>query len=130
ETIRHEAKIIAVFDAQYMRHAIGHLVRNAIAFSSSGTFVTVAAARRDSMLFFSVTDQGQGIPASEIPSLFKDFARISVRPTGGEHTTRLGLGIVRRIVEAHGGTTHVQSVPQQGSTFTIQLPWKEHVTEQ
>jgi hypothetical protein len=123
--VRPETSFKVRFDSVQMKHAVVELIKNAIKFSASGTEIIVTAFRKDEMLCFSVTDQGQGIPAVEVPSLFADFARISVRPTGNDHTTRLGLGIVRRIVEAHGGTTLVATEVLKGSTFTIQIPWKD-----
>jgi signal transduction histidine kinase len=55
--------------------------------------------------------------------LFGRFQRLSARPTGGESSTGLGLSIVKRIVELHGGTVDAQSAgPGQGATFVIRLP--------
>jgi signal transduction histidine kinase len=55
--------------------------------------------------------------------LFGRFQRLSARPTGGESSTGLGLSIVKRIVELHGGTVGAQSAgPGQGATFIIRLP--------
>jgi signal transduction histidine kinase len=72
----------------------------------------------------SVRDQGQGIPEEEIPKLFSEFGRVSVRPTAGESSTGLGLAIVKRLVEAHGGCIDVQSKVGEGSTFQVILPLK------
>jgi signal transduction histidine kinase len=55
--------------------------------------------------------------------LFGRFQRLSARPTGGESSTGLGLSIVKRIVELHGGSVAAQSPgPGRGTTFTIRLP--------
>jgi signal transduction histidine kinase len=55
--------------------------------------------------------------------LFGRFQRLSARPTGGESSTGLGLSIVKRIVELHGGSVGAQSPgPGRGTTFTIRLP--------
>ena len=55
--------------------------------------------------------------------LFGRFQRLSAKPTGGESSTGLGLSIVKRIVELHGGTVAAESAgPGRGSTFTIRLP--------
>ena len=123
--VRPETSFKARFDPVRMKHAVVELVKNAIQFSTPAATITVTAFRKNEFLCFSVADEGQGIPATEVPSLFTDFARISVRPTGNEHTTRLGLGIVRRIVEAHGGTMVVATEVHKGSTFTIQIPWND-----
>ncbi len=67
-------------------------------------------------------DQGQGIPESELPKMFVEFGRTSVRPTGGEKSIGLGLAIVKRMVEAHGGRIWVESKVGIGSTFAFTLP--------
>jgi signal transduction histidine kinase len=71
---------------------------------------------------FSVVDQGQGIPADELSTVFGAFQKTSTRPTAGERSTGLGLSICKRIVELHGGAIHVESEPGRGSTFTFFLP--------
>lgn len=70
----------------------------------------------------SVIDRGQGIPREEIGKLFQPFQRLSVRPTGGETSTGLGLAITRHIVLAHGGDVQVESEEGRGSTFRMLLP--------
>ena len=70
-----------------------------------------------------VCDQGQGIPAEEIGKLFHRYQKTSVRPTGGEQSTGLGLAIARQIVEAHGGKVGVESEVGRGSTFHFTLPF-------
>ncbi|MEI6861565.1 MAG: sensor histidine kinase [Verrucomicrobiota bacterium] len=59
-------------------------------------------------------DEGPGIPDSERDKLFKDFGRLSAKPTGGEKSTGLGLAICRKIVEAHGGTIVAENTPKPG----------------
>ena len=66
-------------------------------------------------------DQGPGIPENERDKLFKDFGRLSAKPTGGEKSTGLGLAICRKIVEAHGGTITAQNLPQGGCEFRVTL---------
>jgi signal transduction histidine kinase len=71
----------------------------------------------------TVTDEGAGLSAEDMSRLFGRFQRLSAKPTGGESSTGLGLSIVKRIVELHGGTVSAQSPgPGRGSTFTIRLP--------
>ena len=69
-----------------------------------------------------VEDRGPGIPVESLDSIFERF--YSERPEGesfGRHSG-LGLSISRQIVEAHGGTIHVESVPDEGSCFRLALP--------
>jgi len=69
-----------------------------------------------------VRDQGPGIPEAERGKLFQPFQRTSVKPTGGEKSSGLGLAIARRVVEAHGGRIGVESEVGVGSTFFVNLP--------
>jgi len=71
---------------------------------------------------FSVRDQGPGIPDDERDKLFKDFGRLSVKPTGGEKSVGLGLAICRKIVEAHQGMIVTENLPQGGCEFRVTLP--------
>lgn len=109
-------------DASKMDQVINNLLSNAIKFSHSGSRVTLRARVVDSMVQLSVIDQGQGIPADELGKLFQPFQKSSVRATAGEKSTGLGLTIVRRIVEGHGGTIEVQSEVGKGTTFQVTVP--------
>jgi signal transduction histidine kinase len=71
----------------------------------------------------SVKDEGPGLSQEDMSRLFGRFQRLSAKPTGGESSTGLGLSIVKRIVELHGGTVEAESAgPGRGATFTIRLP--------
>jgi signal transduction histidine kinase len=70
----------------------------------------------------SVRDHGAGIPPEEIPNLFQKFTRISSHSTSEIPGTGLGLYIVKGFVQAHGGRVWVDSVLEEGSTFTFTLP--------
>jgi signal transduction histidine kinase len=70
-----------------------------------------------------VIDEGAGLSPEDIGRLFGRFQRLSAKPTAGESSTGLGLSIVKRIIDMHGGeVTAVSGGPGQGSTFTIILP--------
>ncbi|MCZ4498996.1 MAG: ATP-binding region, ATPase domain protein [Marmoricola sp.] len=104
--------------------AVGNLVANAVAYSPEGSSVVVGAKPGDTTVDLSVTDQGIGIPASEIDRIFERFYRVDParhRSTGG---TGLGLSIVKHVAASHGGDVRVWSVEGQGSTFTLTLPRK------
>jgi two-component system, OmpR family, sensor histidine kinase SenX3 len=102
--------------------ALGNLVANAVAYSPGHSRVVVAAKGGDMMVDLTITDQGIGIPASEIDRIFERFYRVDParhRSTGG---TGLGLSIVKHVAASHGGEVRVWSVEGQGSTFTLALP--------
>jgi signal transduction histidine kinase len=109
-------------DAAKMRQVVDNLLSNAIKYSPPGSTVTVALHNGGSGCGFAVRDQGPGIPESERDKLFKDFGRLSVKPTGGEKSTGLGLAICRKIVEAHGGSIAAENLPVRGCEFRVTLP--------
>jgi two-component system, OmpR family, sensor histidine kinase SenX3 len=102
--------------------ALGNLVANAVTYSPEGSTVVVAARTNDRMVDLTITDQGIGIPASELDRIFERFYRVDParhRSTGG---TGLGLSIVKHVAASHGGEVRVWSVERHGSTFTLSLP--------
>jgi two-component system sensor histidine kinase SenX3 len=102
--------------------AIGNLVENAVNYSPDGTRVAVAAHPIGDLVEVTVSDQGVGIPSSDLERIFERFYRVDrarSRETGG---TGLGLSIVKHIASIHGGDVRVWSVEGQGSTFTMRLP--------
>jgi two-component system sensor histidine kinase SenX3 len=105
--------------------AVSNLVANAVTYSPERSSVLIAARVVDNdMVEISVTDQGIGIPSTEIDRIFERFYRVDParhRSTGG---TGLGLSIVKHVAATHGGDIRVWSVEGQGSTFTLSLPRK------
>jgi two-component system sensor histidine kinase SenX3 len=103
--------------------AVSNLVANAVAYSPERSSVLVAARAADNdMVEISVTDQGIGIPSTEIERIFERFYRVDParhRSTGG---TGLGLSIVKHVAASHGGEVRVWSSPGHGSSFTLTLP--------
>lgn len=105
--------------------AIRNLIENACRHTSSGGRVTTSVSVHDSDVQISVADDGEGIPARDLPRIFERFYRVDrarSRDTGG---TGLGLAIVRHVVESAGGTVSATSTYGEGSTFTISLPRSE-----
>lgn len=109
-------------DAQRIRQVISNLLSNAIKYSHPKTTVRVTLTHADGQATIAVRDQGQGIPATEVQHLFQAFGTTSVRSTGGEKSTGLGLMIARQVVVAHGGRIWVESAVGEGSTFSVALP--------
>jgi signal transduction histidine kinase len=72
--------------------------------------------------FLTVQDAGPGITAEDHEKLFRKFARLSAKPTGGEHSTGLGLSIAKRLMDAMLGYIWCVSEPNKGATFIIALP--------
>jgi signal transduction histidine kinase len=73
-----------------------------------------------------IADQGLGLSPEDLGRLFGRFQRLSAKPTAGESSTGLGLSIVKRIIDMHGGKVTAESAgPGQGSTFAVILPATE-----
>jgi signal transduction histidine kinase/CheY-like chemotaxis protein len=110
-------------DADRMREAIDNLISNAIKYSPIGGRISVLVNDEDSRTVIRVADEGAGLSPEDLSRLFGRFQRLSAKPTAGESSTGLGLSIVKRIVDMHGGKVSANSAgPGQGSTFTITLP--------
>jgi signal transduction histidine kinase len=113
-------------DADRIREAIDNLVSNAIKYSPLGGRISVEVTSDGGNAAISVTDQGAGLSPEDLGRLFGRFQRLSAKPTAGESSTGLGLSIVKRIIDMHGGDVTARSDgPGLGSTFTITLPAAE-----
>ncbi|MBK8478873.1 MAG: hybrid sensor histidine kinase/response regulator [Opitutaceae bacterium] len=115
-----------LIDARKIREVIDNLLSNAIKFSAPGTTITVELSEDGNQQTISVQDQGPGIPLDEMNMLFQSFGKTSVRPTGGEKSTGLGLAICRKIVEAHHGTVSAANRDTGGADFRVTLPAPDH----
>jgi signal transduction histidine kinase len=110
-------------DPQKIRQVVNNLLSNAVKFSPAGAVIRVEVAADRAGCSIAVRDEGPGIPEGERHKLFQDFGRTSVRPTGGEQSTGLGLAICRKIVEAHHGTIGVENLLPGGCEFKVTLPF-------
>ena len=106
-------------DRAEIKRVITNLCGNAINYTNSGGEINVLAKAQDGDFIFSVSDNGNGIPVSDIPHLFKRFSQGTTkkRSTG----TGLGLYLSRQIIEAHGGKIWVESKINKGSEFSFLL---------
>jgi len=122
-TVSAPANQMAMCDSDRMREAIDNLVSNAIKYSPIGGRIALAVDQDRDALAIRVNDEGAGLSPEDIGRLFGRFQRLSAKPTAGESSTGLGLSIVKRIVDMHGGRVAAHSAgPGHGSTFSILLP--------
>ena len=113
----------AMCDADRMRDAIDNLVSNAVKYSPLGGAIDLLVGRDGDSISIQVRDQGAGLSPEDISRLFGRFQRLSAKPTAGETSTGLGLSIVKRIVDLHGGRITVESAGSgHGATFKMTLP--------
>ncbi|MGY4575499.1 signal transduction histidine kinase [Bradyrhizobium sp. USDA 3256] len=119
-------QFVTMCDADRIREAIDNLVSNAIKYSPIGGKITVTVSHEGDDTVIRIADQGPGLSPEDLGRLFGRFQRLSAKPTAGESSTGLGLSIVKRIIDMHGGHVTAQSPgPGQGSTFTVTLPATE-----
>lgn len=111
------------FDARRIRQVMVNLLSNAVKFTETGQ-VTLRVQNRKHYLRVDVSDTGMGIPEGEIDKLFEAFERTRSAKEKAIEGTGLGLPISKFLVEAHGGEMTVQSVVNEGTTFTFTLPIK------
>lgn len=109
-------------DPMRLEQILNNLISNAIKFSDEGTDVEIGVKPSHSKIEIWVADHGQGVEDGEIRELFKEYSFISSKPTKGEKSHGLGLAIVRKLVEAHGGEISVVSKRGTGTRFTVSLP--------
>ncbi|MEA3409811.1 MAG: ATP-binding protein, partial [Candidatus Eisenbacteria bacterium] len=107
---------------QLMGHAIANLLDNAVKYSEAGGVVDVEAAGDSGEVVISVRDHGTGIAEEHQSRIFERFYQVDKSRSREMGGTGLGLSIAKHIVRAHGGTIAVQSMLNQGSTFSIHLP--------
>ncbi len=110
-------------DRDQLRQVIWKLVSNAVKFTPAGGRVDVGVGRTESHVEIIVADSGVGIPSECLPQLFQPFWQEDARFSRTHGGLGLGLALVRRIVELHGGTVRAESAgPGGGATFTVVLP--------
>jgi signal transduction histidine kinase len=103
-----------------LRHIFTNLLSNAVKYSEPGKAVEFSVDQEGREAVWVVRDRGIGIPAADQPRLFQAFYRgqnVDQRPGSG-----LGLVIVKRCVELHGGSIHIDSKTGEGTRVTVRLP--------
>ena len=99
-----------------------NLITNAHEYSPEGASIGVSARVVADELEIAVSDDGPGIPETQLEHIFERFTRGDAGLTQRVGGTGLGLAISKSLVELHGGTIAVESAPGQGSTFRFSLP--------
>ncbi len=123
-TITNSASSIPVLgDEQNLIELVVILLDNAIKYSKPDTTIKISAKKHGQYGYLIVSDQGQGIKASDLPHIFDRFYRAdSSRSKEKVAGYGLGLSIAKKIVDLHKGTIEAKSTPGKGSTFTVGLP--------
>jgi signal transduction histidine kinase/CheY-like chemotaxis protein len=110
-------------DPLRLSQALSNLLTNAAKYTDSGGRIALIAALEQSGLSIAISDTGIGLSAQAIPQLFQMFTQIDTAVDRTEGGLGIGLGLVKGLIELHGGWVEVSSPgPGQGSTFTVRLP--------
>jgi len=133
-TVGSDNNLFVKSDRQSLRQIMLNLLNNAIKYNKPAgsvqlkTELITANSTEPDFVRISIIDTGIGISAEDIPKLFTPFERIGASKTGVEGTG-LGLAVVKKLVEAMGGSLGVESVLNEGSTFWLQLPKADNQLE-
>lgn len=120
------AELYLSADATHLAHAFANLLHNASKYSATGTAIRVAASAKENQIIVRVIDQGVGIPPDMLERVFDLYRQVDRAEDGTHDGLGIGLTLVKRIVELHGGTIAATSAgPGQGSEFIVHLPRDE-----
>lgn len=125
QTIHHEGGngvAMARIDPHVLAQVFENLISNAVKYSPAGKNIFVRLKQPPGEVRCEVQDDGPGLSAADQKKLFGKFARLSAKPTGGEHATGLGLSIVKRMVEAMNGQVWCESELGRGALFAVRFP--------
>lgn len=119
-----EQKMNIFADRLAAEQVLDNIISNAVKYSPKGknVWVNIEEKTLEKEILISVKDEGPGLSSEDMKKLFGKFARLSARPTGGEHSTGLGLSIVKKMVEMMNGRVWCESELGKGATFFIALP--------
>jgi signal transduction histidine kinase len=116
-------------DARKLKQLMFNLLSNAVKFTPAGGRVGVRTWREESGVIICVWDTGIGVPESERTKIFEDFYQVGNSTVRAQQGTGLGLSLVKKIAELHGGRVWVESEVDVGSKFFVQLPQKQRSEE-
>jgi signal transduction histidine kinase len=118
--IQSTGSLLLKAERDLLREAFINLVHNAIQYNRDAGHVTITLQKESNKLVAKVSDTGIGIHEEDLPHLFEEFFR--GKDVTGIPGTGLGLPLVKRIVEAHGGSISVESRVGEGTTFVLNIP--------
>jgi two-component system sensor histidine kinase ResE len=119
---------LVVGDADRLGQVFGNLVDNALKHARSASEegkVVLQAARQEDKVTCSVSDNGPGIPAEDLPRVFERFYQVDKARVRRKSGAGLGLSIAHEIIQAHGGQISAESVEGLGTRFSVELPVQE-----
>jgi signal transduction histidine kinase len=109
-------------DREAIAEALINILDNAVKYSAAEKFIRVGIGRTVDWVYVEVEDHGIGIEKFHHKKIFETFYRVSTGLTNNIKGSGLGLSLVHHIMDAHGGSIELESIPGKGSTFRLLLP--------
>lgn len=112
-------------DTRKLKQIIYNMLSNAVKFTPDGGSITLSAHHMDNMLEIAVTDTGIGISSENQAQLFQSFVQIDSTLSRQYQGTGLGLVMIKRLTELHGGSVGLESEIGKGARFWVRIPWRQ-----
>jgi two-component system, sensor histidine kinase and response regulator len=117
-----EQQFFAILDQNSIYQVLDNLLSNAVKYSPPGKHITVRLSKDEYRVRCEIQDEGPGLSEQDKQKLFGKFTRLTAQPTGNEHSTGLGLFIVKKLVQAMNGLVWCESQLGEGATFVVEFP--------
>ncbi len=119
-------------DPRRLKQILINLLTNAVKFTPDGGYVIlkVQADADQDRIQFSIMDNGIGIAGEDLKKLFQPFVQVDSSLTREFEGTGLGLALVQKLADLHGGSVQAESEPGNGSRFTVSIPWRNDIVTQ
>lgn len=128
--LKYQDRPMVFADFTQLRSIVNNLIENAIKYSPSDSIIRIRLEEDDSSIQFIVEDEGPGLDAADIEKMGRPFQRLSAQPTGGETSIGLGLFVVMKQLEMHGGKLEYSPRTEGGSRFTAHLPKQARISHE
>ena len=111
-----------MLDPLYVRNVIRNLVENALKYSDDGVQIIIRISKKETQAIFTVKDNGWGIAPKYQKKIFTQFFQVPREQMAHQRGYGIGLAYTKYIIEAHGGSISVESIPGKGSIFICKFP--------
>lgn len=113
---------VPMLDPLYVRNVIRNLVENALKYSDDGVQIIIRISKKETQAIFTVKDNGWGIAPKYQKKIFTQFFQVPREQMAHQRGYGIGLAYTKYIIEAHGGSISVESIPGKGSIFICKFP--------
>lgn len=117
-----ESRYTILVDRNVIYQVLDNLISNAVKYTHLGSDIHIDLSQNETHVCCLIKDEGPGIAEQDLPKLFGKFTRLATKPTGGEHSTGLGLFIVKKLVDTMSGEVWCESEEGKGAMFAIKFP--------